>query len=204
MFPSILGSPSRSIPLSTFVFWAVSTLIFLLTVTWGFWFRTGVKFILNAQATARGVRAAKTKPVSGALALKPVALRFPVSFSYGLSKQNGRKMVYAALPKESVSLTIRLARWEMKLQSRPCAGQIGLVLIWMRGSIPRIPNFPESAWRIHRPSCASNRPPASGRFDNQGNDRGHLCTAARLWRWSQPLVGCACISIGAGDKEADD
>ena len=50
----------------TFVFWAVSTLIFLLTVTLGFMlFRTGVKLYLERQANREGSRI-KTKLLAGA------------------------------------------------------------------------------------------------------------------------------------------
>jgi len=53
----------------TFAFWAVSTLIFLLTVTLGFMlFREGVKLYLERQRNREGSRI-KTKLVLGALAL---------------------------------------------------------------------------------------------------------------------------------------
>ena len=66
----------------TFVFWAVSTLIFLLTVTLGFMlFRTGVKLYFERQSGSEGSRI-KTKLVLGALALSLLPVAFLVSFSY--------------------------------------------------------------------------------------------------------------------------
>jgi nitrogen fixation/metabolism regulation signal transduction histidine kinase len=68
----------------TFVFWAVSTLIFLLTVTLGFMlFRTGVKLYFERQSDSEGSRI-KTKLVLGALALSLLPVAFLVSFSYGV------------------------------------------------------------------------------------------------------------------------
>lgn len=68
----------------TFVFWAVSTLIFLLTVTLGFMlFRTGVKLYFERQSDREGSRL-RTKLVLGALALSLLPVAFLVSFSYGV------------------------------------------------------------------------------------------------------------------------
>ncbi|HVO99595.1 MAG TPA: ATP-binding protein [Bryobacteraceae bacterium] len=68
----------------TFVFWAVSTLIFLLTVTLGFMlFRTGVKLYFERQNDREGSRI-RTKLVLGALALSLLPVAFLVSFSYGV------------------------------------------------------------------------------------------------------------------------
>jgi two-component system nitrogen regulation sensor histidine kinase NtrY len=68
----------------TYVFWAVSTLIFLLTVTLGFMlFRTGVKLYFDRQRDREGSRI-KTKLVLGALALSLLPVAFLVSFSYGV------------------------------------------------------------------------------------------------------------------------
>jgi nitrogen fixation/metabolism regulation signal transduction histidine kinase len=68
----------------TFVFWAVSTLIFLLTVTLGFMlFRTGVRLYFERRSDREGSRI-KTKLVLGALALSLLPVAFLVSFSYGV------------------------------------------------------------------------------------------------------------------------
>jgi two-component system, NtrC family, nitrogen regulation sensor histidine kinase NtrY len=68
----------------TFVFWAVSTLIFLLAVTLGFMlFRTGVKLYFERKSDSEGSRI-KTKLVLGALALSLLPVAFLVSFSYGV------------------------------------------------------------------------------------------------------------------------
>ena len=75
----------------TFVFWAVSTLIFLLTVTLGFMlFRTGVKLYLERQANREGSRI-KTKLLAGALALSLLPVVFLVLFSYVILNRNVEK-----------------------------------------------------------------------------------------------------------------
>ncbi len=66
----------------TFVFWAVSTLIFLLTVTLTFMlFREGVKLYIARQSNREGSRI-KTKLVMGALALSLLPVVFLVAFSW--------------------------------------------------------------------------------------------------------------------------
>jgi PAS domain S-box-containing protein len=75
----------------TSVFWAVSTLIFILTVTLGFMlFRTGVKLYIQRQADREGSRI-QTKLVAGALALSLLPVVFLVMFSYVILNRNVEK-----------------------------------------------------------------------------------------------------------------
>jgi len=75
----------------TFVFWAVSTLIFLLTVTLGFMlFRTFVKLYIERQANREGSRI-QTKFVAGALALTLLPVVFLALFSYVILNRNVEK-----------------------------------------------------------------------------------------------------------------
>ena len=75
----------------TFVFWAVSTLIFLLTVTLGFMlFRTGVKLYIERQANREGSRI-QTRFVAGALALTLLPVVFLALFSYVILNRNVEK-----------------------------------------------------------------------------------------------------------------
>jgi len=75
----------------TSVFWAVSTLIFILTVTLGFMlFRTGVKLFIQRQADREGSRI-QTKLVAGALALSLLPVVFLVMFSYVILNRNVEK-----------------------------------------------------------------------------------------------------------------
>jgi two-component system, NtrC family, nitrogen regulation sensor histidine kinase NtrY len=68
----------------TFVFWAVSTLIFLLTVMLGFMlFREGVKLYIAWQSSREGSRI-KFKLVMGALALSLLPVVFLVAFGYAI------------------------------------------------------------------------------------------------------------------------
>ncbi len=88
----------------TFVFWAVSTLIFLLTVTLGFMlFRTGVKLYFERQSDREGSRI-KTKLVLGALALSLLPVAFLVSFSYGVLNRTVEK--WFTRPAEGVKVSL--------------------------------------------------------------------------------------------------
>ena len=88
----------------TFVLWAVSTLIFLLTVTLGFMlFRTGVKLYFERQSDREGSRI-KTKLVLGALALSLLPVAFLVSFSYGVLNRTVDK--WFTRPAEGVKVNL--------------------------------------------------------------------------------------------------
>jgi two-component system nitrogen regulation sensor histidine kinase NtrY len=72
----------------TYLFWAVSTLIFILTVTLGFiLFRTGVKLYIDRQVNRPGSRI-KAKLIGGAVALSVVPVLFLVIFSVSVLNRN--------------------------------------------------------------------------------------------------------------------
>lgn len=71
-----------------FLFWAVSTLVFLMTVTLGFMlFRQGLKLYIERQSDQEGSRL-RTKLVVGALALSFVPVVFLVVFSIQVLNRN--------------------------------------------------------------------------------------------------------------------
>lgn len=75
----------------TVVYWAVSTLTFLLAVTVGFMlFRTAVKLYLERQRNREGSRI-QSKLVAGALALSLLPVVFLVAFSYIILNRNIEK-----------------------------------------------------------------------------------------------------------------
>src|SRR5882672_5307654 len=85
------GEYGPATALQTFVLWAISTLIFLLTVTLGFMLiRTGVKLYLERQANREGSRI-KTKLLAGALALSLLPVVFLALFSYVILNRNVEK-----------------------------------------------------------------------------------------------------------------
>ena len=82
------GTYGPSNPTQTFIFWAVSTLTFLLMVTLGFMlFRTGVKLYIERRSNREGSRI-KTKLVLGALALSFLPVFFLVLFSVHVLNRN--------------------------------------------------------------------------------------------------------------------
>lgn len=83
-----LGDFGPSSPTQTLLFWAVSTLIFLLMVILGFMLvRTGVNLYIERQSNREGSRI-RTKLVIGALALSILPVIFLVLFSWGVLNRN--------------------------------------------------------------------------------------------------------------------
>src|ERR1051325_7861946 len=90
-----LGDYGPSNPQQTFLFWAVSILIFILMVTLGFMLaRTGVKLYVERQSNREGSRI-KTKLVLGALALSFMPAFFLVLFSYLILNVNLQRWLLA-------------------------------------------------------------------------------------------------------------
>ena len=82
------GNVAPSSAQQTYLFWAVSTLIFILTVMLGFiLFRTGVKLYIERQANRAGSHI-KSKLILGALALSIVPVLFLVVFSVSVLNRN--------------------------------------------------------------------------------------------------------------------
>ncbi len=82
------GAYGPASPTQTFIFWAVSTLTFLLMVTVGFMlFRTAVKLYIERRSNREGSRI-KTKLVVGALALSFLPVFFLVLFSVHVLNRN--------------------------------------------------------------------------------------------------------------------
>jgi two-component system nitrogen regulation sensor histidine kinase NtrY len=91
-------------PAQTFVFWAVSTLIFLLTATLSFMlFRTGVKLYIDRQSNREGSRI-QTKLVLGGLALSLLPVVFLVAFGYLILNRTIGKWFMA--PAEGVRINL--------------------------------------------------------------------------------------------------
>jgi len=83
-----LGDFGPSGPTQTLLFWAVSTLIFLLMVILGFMLvRTGVNLYIERQSNREGSRI-RSKLVIGALALSILPVFFLVLFSYTVLNRN--------------------------------------------------------------------------------------------------------------------
>ncbi len=112
----------------TYLFWGVSTLIFLLMVTLGFMlFRTGVKLYIERQANREGT-GIKTKMVIGALALSFIPVFFLVLFSVSVLNRNlekwfSRPAMNVRLNLEQISASLaREAREKAEAQAGWAAG----------------------------------------------------------------------------------
>ncbi len=131
----------------TFVFWAVSTLIFLLTVTLGFMlFRTGVKLYIERQANREGSRI-QTKFVAGALALSLLPVVFLALFSYVILNRNVEK--WFSRPAEGVRTNLADAS---RALSAEVAGRAQALALWLA----EIPGVEEGGARFTR-ICRDNR-----------------------------------------------
>src|SRR5215467_6002721 len=90
-----LGEFGPSDPQQTFLFWALSILIFILMVTLGFILvRIGVKLYIERRSDREGSRI-KTKLVVGALALSFMPAFFLVLFSYLILNVNLQRWLMA-------------------------------------------------------------------------------------------------------------
>jgi two-component system, NtrC family, nitrogen regulation sensor histidine kinase NtrY len=99
-----LGDYAPASPEQTVLFWAISTLIALLTVIVGFMlFRTGVKLYIERQSNREGSRI-RSKLVVGALALSFLPVIFLVMFGYGVMNRNLVK--WFSRPGEGVNLEL--------------------------------------------------------------------------------------------------
>lgn len=98
------GELAPSSPQQTYIFWAVSTLIILLTITLGFMLmRTAVKLYLEKFQNREGSRI-KTKLVAGALGLTILPVCFLVVFSYAILNRNLEK--WFTMPAENAKLNL--------------------------------------------------------------------------------------------------
>jgi PAS domain S-box-containing protein len=98
------GEYGPSSPDQTFLFWAVSTLVFVLAVTLGFMlFRTGVKLYIERRSGREGSRI-KTKLVVGALALSFLPVCFLVLWGVSVLNRNLEK--WFSRPAENVRLNL--------------------------------------------------------------------------------------------------
>jgi PAS domain S-box-containing protein len=89
----------------TYIFWAVSLLIFLLMVTLSFiLLRLGLRLYIERRENREGSRI-KTKLVAGAMALSVIPLFFMVLFSYYLLNRNFDKWFSRPVESERVILT---------------------------------------------------------------------------------------------------
>jgi len=102
----------------TFLFWAVSTLIFLLTVTVGFMlFREGVRLYMERQSNRDGSRI-KSKLVLGALALSLLPVMFMLAFSYVILNRNVEKWFSAPAEGIRTDLLETAAGFDQETQDR--------------------------------------------------------------------------------------
>jgi two-component system nitrogen regulation sensor histidine kinase NtrY len=174
----------------TFVFWAVSTLIFLLTITLGFMLvRTGVKLYLERQANREGSRI-KTKLLAGALALSLLPVVFLALFSYVILNRNVEKWfsrpaegIRANLVQSSAALSSEvqgranaLARW-MAVSPEVEAGTADYAALCRDNKIASLElRVPGSAPKIVCPL----QPGTTGLFTaNAPMQRGSLVLAVR-------------------------
>jgi PAS domain S-box-containing protein len=99
-------------PQQTFLFWSISTLIFVLTITLGFMlFRTGVKLYIERRRNKEGSRI-RSKLVVGALALSFVPAIFLVLFDVALLNKNMR--IWFSRPGEGIAFGLDEVRKAVK------------------------------------------------------------------------------------------
>ncbi len=117
------GPPSAQ---QTYILWAVSILIFILTITLGFMLvRNGVKLYIERRAGQDGSRI-KTKLVTGALALSIMPVFFLVAFSISVLNHNVNK--WFSSPTEGVLSNLAEVSASFQDEVRKRAGAQALML----------------------------------------------------------------------------
>lgn len=105
-----------------YLFWAISTLVFLLTVTLGFMlFRTFVKLYIERQSKKEGSKI-RTKLVVGALALSFLPMFFLVLWSIEVLNYNLDK--WFSMPAEGINVNLRETAEALKADARARATAI--------------------------------------------------------------------------------
>ncbi len=110
-------------PTQTYLYWAISTLVFLLTLTLGFMLlRTAVKLYIERRSNRQGSRI-KTKLVVGALALSFLPVFFLVLWSVYVLNRNLDK--WLSRPAEGVRTNLEDIRWALESEARVQASWLG-------------------------------------------------------------------------------
>src|SRR5438094_109136 len=100
----------------TFIFWAVSTLVFVLTITLGFiLFRTGIKLYIERRRNREGSRI-ESKLYFGALALSFMPVCFLVFFSHAVLNRQIEKWFFR--PGENVKLNYQAIEKALNQQQK--------------------------------------------------------------------------------------
>ncbi len=161
------GEYGPSNPDQAIAFWAISTLIFLLTVTVGFMlFKTGVKWYLERRSNQEGSRI-KAKLIFGALALSLLPVVFQVLFSYEVLNRNLEK--WFMIPIEGIRLNLRDTAVSLGDEVQ---GRAQALVLWL-ATVPevrdRTADFPKL--------CRENRI-AELRWDDSAGVGHSLCSDA--------------------------
>ena len=206
-------------PSQTFIFWALSSLIFVLMVTLGFiLFKTFLKLYIDRQANREGSRI-RSKLVAGALLLTLVPVLFLVLFSY--SVLNRSLTAWFSSPVESqvnlfVTVAARLKQEmqdEVDAQAALLAAQPETRQLLLGG--PRTQGFLERFARQYDLSSAVIMRPSTEKLtDSWGpplpreqNDRT-ITSRSEVWDGKR-LLGIVAVAAGipidvAGQKAAID
>ena len=166
-------------PTQTSLYWAVSTLVFILTLTIGFMlFRTGVKLYIERRSNREGSRI-RTKMVVGALALSFLPVFFLVLWSVSLLNRNLDK--WFSRPAEGI--VKELARAEQALRGE-VQEKARLQADWL-ASLPQMQEY-----------LRTGVPPVSF-FERACRD--NAIVEARLVRADGTTLSVCAPSAGAGE-----
>ena len=129
-------------PEQTYLFWAVSTLVFLLTVLLGFMlFRTALKLYIERQAGKEGSRI-KLKLVAGALALSFIPVIFLVVFDINVLNRNLDK--WFSRPAQNIKIAMQDVRASLERETRD---RVAAQAEWL-ALLPSVRQFAESGGSI--------------------------------------------------------
>jgi PAS domain S-box-containing protein len=158
-------------PTQTFLYWAVSTLVFLLTVTLGFiLFRTGVKLYIERRTNREGSRI-KTKLVIGALALSFMPVFFLVVWSVYVLNRNLDK--WFSQPAERIKFNLEDVQKALERETREKVRAQASVL----ASLPETRDYLETGvprGNFFEPFCRENDI-VSAHFEKSNGTSVRIC-----------------------------
>ncbi|MDX2149992.1 MAG: ATP-binding protein [Bryobacteraceae bacterium] len=174
------GDFDPSTPEQRYIFWAISTLVFLLTVAMGFMlFRTFVKLYIERSRRAEGSKI-RTKLVAGALALSFLPVFFLVIWSVEVLNRNLDK--WFATPAAGIRDTLEKTAQELKADTRDRARAL-------------------AGWLAHLPETQTYY--LTGGRDNNTFDR--ICRENRLKAaWIRKPDGTVAPLCGAPERRDSD
>src|SRR5271170_5116289 len=139
------GAFGPSTARETYLFWALSTVMFILTVSLGFMlFRTGIKLYIERQVNRPGSHI-KLKLIGGALALSFLPVLFLVIFSVGVLNRNLETWFSRPARNMNMNLIQVVTALDHEMEEK------------LRAQAQWLASLPQESADVYQTFCASNQ-----------------------------------------------